>query len=105
MDICIQEKTNILAKLKEVLKEKASLFPSEQNQNDQIGEKPSGTDKMTPSSDPILSKSFINDNLEAVKELQKAFALSGPLPNNFKSDVISSFQSICQFFFDQRKLH
>ena len=52
VDICIQEKNQHMASLRNS-ERKANLFPGEQNQNDQIGEKPSGTDEMT-SSDPIL---------------------------------------------------
>ncbi len=103
--LCIDDKKRIFEKLKEVFKEEEHLFPIDKDLSHKNDKDPLPTSDDSSNSRTVLSKPFINDKLEAVKELQKSFTLSGPLPTNMGEDIVQSFQKQCQFFFDQRKLH
>ncbi len=103
--LCIEHKKMVFNKLKEVFKEEEHLFPKGQDQNQENGKQEGLTPNTSSNSKTILSKTFINDKLKIVKELQKSFSLSGPLPTHTNEQVVQNFQEKCQFFFDQRKLY
>ena len=105
VQLCIEHKTNIYNKLKEAFKEEEHLFPNRLHHNKENGKEETTNLSTSSNSKTILSKTFINDKLEAVKDLQKSFSLSGPLPTQNDEKVVQNFQEKCQFFFDQRKLY
>ena len=103
--ICIEDKTKIFNKLIETLKTEEHLFPKDQHPVEANEKELITSSENSSKPRALLSKTFINNNLEAVKELQKKFSASGPLPANNTNPVTQIFQNKCQFFFDQRKLH